>query len=72
MVHIKANYPLLNPTGSIQAPTPATLRITDGRQGRVETLRTKEMAFQLIVEEAREASENVAGCSIDREKAHTE
>ena len=54
MVHIKANYPLLNPTRAIQAQAPATLRITDRRQGGVEAPRADEWAFQLMAEEARE------------------
>lgn len=55
MGHMKANCPLLNPIGIIQAFVPATLRITDGQQGKVKALRDKGRAFQLMVEEAREA-----------------
>lgn len=42
-----ANCPLLNPTGAIQAPTPATLMITNEQHGIVEAPRAKGRAFQL-------------------------
>ena len=45
----------------VQAPAPATLRITVGGQGRDEPSRTKERAFQLTAEEAKTAPDVVAG-----------
>ena len=41
--------------GQVTTPAPATLRITDGRQGQAEAPMVKSKAFQLIVEEARAA-----------------
>ena len=41
------------------APTPATLRITDGRQGRTEAPMEKSRVFHLTVEEARAAPDVV-------------
>ena len=37
------------------APAPATLRITDGRQGQADASVAKSRAFQLTAEEARAA-----------------
>ncbi|KAI3522318.1 hypothetical protein L1887_11858 [Cichorium endivia] len=48
-------------TGGVQAPTPATLRITDGRQGRAEAPKGKGRAFQLTAEEACTAPDVVTG-----------
>lgn len=72
MGHIKAPCPFLNTTVGIQVPAPTTLRITYGKQGGVEAPRTTGRAFQLIAEEAREALENMVGCSTDRWKDHME
>lgn len=52
--HIKANCPLMTPIGAIKDPTHATLRITDGQQGKVEAPWSKGQAFQLMAEEERE------------------
>lgn len=57
---MKADYPLLT-TSPVQAPAPTTLRITDGHQGRAETLRARGHAFQLTTEEARLVSDVVTG-----------
>ena len=43
------------------APAPATLRITDGRQGRAEAPVAKSRAFQMIAEEARATPDVVTG-----------
>lgn len=39
--------------GSVASPTPATLRITDGRQGNENALVMRSQAFQITAEEAR-------------------
>ena len=49
---VKVNYPLLAVI-PVQAPSPTTLRITDGRQGRAEPPRARGTAFQLTIEEPR-------------------
>lgn len=59
--YFKAGCPLLNHAGAIQAPTPATLRIIDGHQGRAEAPMVKGRAFQLMAEEAKEALDIVVG-----------
>ena len=41
------------------APAPATLRITDGCQGRAEATIVRSKAFQLTAEEARAAPDVV-------------
>ena len=43
------------------AATPTTLRITDGHQGKAETLLVKSGAFQLTTNEARAALDVVTG-----------
>ena len=43
----------------IAAPATATLRISDGRQGKVEALVVRSRAFQVIAEEARAAPDVV-------------
>lgn len=56
----KVECPLLKATGAIHAPTLAKLRITNGRQGGSKAPRENRRAFQLILEEAKEASDIVA------------
>ena len=56
--HKKSQCLSLAAVGKVLAPAPATLRITDGHQGRVETSVAKSRASQLTVEEAR-ATPNV-------------
>ena len=58
--HLKAGCPQLT-QGSTQAPTPATLRITDGRLGKAEASRAHGRAFQLTVEQVRASPDVVAG-----------
>ena len=48
---------------SVQAPTPATLRLTDGSQGRAEPPKAPGRAYQLVAEEIRTAPEVTAGMS---------
>lgn len=71
MGHIKANCTLLSAKNIIQVPAPTSLRITEGRQGGVETPRAKGRAFQIMVEEAREEPTFIVGFSYDRGKAPT-
>lgn len=52
--HFKAEFPILNPIGAIEAPAPVTLRITNGCQGRPKSPRAKGRAFQLTKKEAKE------------------
>ena len=59
--HKKSQCPSLAAAGKVSAPAPATLRITDGRQGRVETPVAKSRAFQLTAEEARATPDVVTG-----------
>ncbi|KAL7619259.1 hypothetical protein Lser_V15G01624 [Lactuca serriola] len=47
--------------GPVKAPVPATMRITDGHPAKVDTLAVKSHTFQLTTEEARAASDVVAG-----------
>lgn len=58
--HKKADCQQLS-GGVARAPTPTTLRITDGREGKTEALMVKIRAFQLTVEEARAAPYVVTG-----------
>lgn len=51
---MKDNYPLLL-ARSTQDLTLATLRVTDGRQGKADTPKARVRAFQLTLEEARAA-----------------
>lgn len=53
----------------MQAPSPGTLKITNGQQVRVEAPRAKGRAFQLMVEEATEAPEVMVGFSSDQGKS---
>ena len=57
---MRANCPLLT-AKSVQAATPATLRITDGRSDKKEPPKAQGRAFQLTAEEARAAPDVVAG-----------
>ncbi|XP_052622888.1 uncharacterized protein LOC111885268 [Lactuca sativa] len=59
--HKRSQFPSLAAAGKVMAPAPATLRITDGRQGRAETLVAKSRTFQLTTEEARAAPDVVTG-----------
>ena len=45
--------------GAVEAPVPATMRITDGRPVKAETPAVKIRAFQLTMEEARAAPDVV-------------
>ena len=49
--HVKVNSLLLTAKPA-QVPVPAIMRITDGRQGKVEPPRAQGRAFQITVEEA--------------------
>ena len=57
---MKDQCPLLDAKPT-QAPTPATLRITDGSQVRAPPPRAQGRAFQLTTEEAMVAPDVVAG-----------
>ena len=57
---MKAQCPLLA-ARSVQAPAPATLRLTDGGQGRAEPPKAPGRAYQLVTEEIRSALEVSAG-----------
>ncbi|KAL7608806.1 hypothetical protein Lser_V15G12358 [Lactuca serriola] len=59
--HKRAQCPGLAAAGQVAAPDPATLRITDGHQGRVEAPTARSRAFQLTAEDAREAPDVVMG-----------
>lgn len=58
--HVKANCPSLS-TRPAQVPTLATLRTTDGSQGRADPPRARVRAFQLTAEEARATPNVVSG-----------
>ena len=58
--HKKARCPSLFLAGQVMAPAPATLTITDGRQGRAEAPAVGGRAFQMTTMETR-ATSNVAG-----------
>ena len=45
--HKKAHCPSLAVAGPVSAPSPATLRIIDGRQGRADAPVAKIRAFQM-------------------------
>lgn len=60
MGHKKADYPRLSGEAK-RAPNLATLRITDGQEGKVEVHVVKGITFQLTVEEARAALDVVTG-----------
>ncbi|XP_023770579.1 uncharacterized protein LOC111919200 [Lactuca sativa] len=57
----KAQCPSLAAAGLVSAPSPATLWITDGRQGKADAHVVRRTAFQLTVEEARKARDVVTG-----------
>ena len=59
--HKKANCPQLTASAPVKAPAPATLRITDGRQGKAEAPVVRSQAFQLTTEEARVEPDVVTG-----------
>ena len=60
--HKKANCPQLTAASvPVKALAPATLRITDGRQGKAEAPVVRSRAFQLTTEEARAAPDVVTG-----------
>lgn len=46
---------------AVRAPTPATLRITDGRHGKKNALVVNNRAFLLTIEEARATPDVVTG-----------
>lgn len=48
----KANCSSLAATGPVVAPSPATLQITNGHQGKAVVPVMRSIAFQLIVEDA--------------------
>ena len=57
---MRVNCPQLA-AGSVQAPAPATLRITGGGQGGAEPPRAQGRVFQLVTEEVRAVPETAAG-----------
>ena len=57
---MRANCPQLT-AEPVQAPAPATLRITGGGQGGAEPPRAQGHAFQLIAEEVRAVPDAVMG-----------
>ena len=57
---MRANCPQLVGR-SVQAPAPATLRITGGGQGGAEPPRAQGRAFQLIAEEVRAEPNSATG-----------
>ena len=58
--HLRVNCPQLT-AGPVQAPAPATLRITGGGQGGAEPPRAQGRAFQLAAEEVRAVPDAAAG-----------
>ena len=60
--HKWVNCPKLQGGGGVvAAPTPATMRITDGHPTKVDAPTVQSRAFQLTTEEARAAPDVVAG-----------
>ncbi|XP_052624820.1 uncharacterized protein LOC128132335 [Lactuca sativa] len=59
--HKKSQCPSLAAVGKVVAPAPATLRITDGRQGRAEAPVAKSRVFQMTTEEVRATPDVVTG-----------
>ena len=59
--HKKSQCPSLAAVGKVVAPAPATLRITDGRQGRADAPVAKSRAFQMTAAEARATPDVVTG-----------
>ena len=62
--HKRSQCPSLAAAGKVHAPAPATLRITDGRQGRADAPVAKSRAFQMTAEEARATPDVVTGMYI--------
>ena len=58
--HLRVNCPQLA-AGPVQAPAPATLRITGGGQGGAEPPRAQGHAFQLAAEEVEAVPDATAG-----------
>ena len=58
--HLRVNCPQFA-AGPVQAPTPATLRITSGSQGGAEPPRAQGRALQLAAEEVRAVPDAAAG-----------
>lgn len=58
---MKSNYPLIA-TRPVQAPAHTTLQIIDSYQGRIEALKARGHAYQLIAEEARAVPYIVGMC----------
>lgn len=58
--HVKADFPFLS-SRSIQTPAPATLRITDGHQGKDEAPKSQGRDFKLTTEEARAGPAVITG-----------
>ena len=59
---MKAQCPLLA-ARPVQAPSSATLRLTEGGQGRAEPPKAPGRAYQLVTEEIGTAPEMTAGMS---------
>ena len=59
MVHENANCSSFLAARLVVTPAPATLRITDGRQGKADAPVIRIMDFQLTAEEARIAPDVV-------------
>ena len=57
---MKAQCPLLA-ARPVHAPAPATLRLTDGGQGRAEPLKAKGRVYQLMAEETGTVPKVMAG-----------
>ncbi|KAI3518313.1 hypothetical protein L1887_06895 [Cichorium endivia] len=58
--HVKADCPKAT-SGSVRAPAPSTLRITSGGTKKPEVPKAQGQVFQLTAEEAKTASDVVAG-----------
>ena len=58
--HKKADCTRLS-RGALVTPTPTTLRIIDGRQGKAEARVVKSRAFQMTIDEARATPDVVTG-----------
>ena len=62
--HKKTNSPRLTTATTAApaaAPTPATMRVTDGQKAKVEAPVVRSRTFQLTAEEARAAPDVVTG-----------
>ncbi|CAH1431388.1 unnamed protein product [Lactuca virosa] len=62
--HKRSQCPSLAAVGKVAAPAPATLRITDDRQGRAEAPVAKSRAFQMTAEDARATPDVVTGMNL--------